>query len=155
MDVLQLIKQYNRDNLAQSDLLAQELATEKFTDFWQRYRRQLLAQVMIEREYLYPEVIAVAKGAASTIAQLEANLACMVRLTADLDQAMLGQDEAKRRELAEQLIELVRRHVEKQEDKLIPLIRQSMSTEEREELSQVFQDALEDYINSERMECAV
>ncbi|MFW7378134.1 MAG: hemerythrin domain-containing protein [Oligoflexus sp.] len=155
MDVLQLIKQYNRDNLAQLGLVAQELGTTNFKSFWQKYRRQLLAQIMIEREYLYPEVAVVSKTAQTTIAQLEANLVQLEQLVQELDAALADSNHNAHQILAERLTCLVRGHVEKQEEKLIPLIRQSMSTEEREELSQVFQDALEDFMNSERMECAV
>jgi len=155
MDVLQLIKQYNRDNLAQLGLVSQEIGTANFKTFWQQYRRQLLAQVMIEREYLYPEVAVVSKTAQATIAQLEANLVQLVKLVKQLDAALVEANLSEYQGIAEQLGLLVQGHVAKQEDKLIPLIRQSMSTEEREELSQVFQDALEDFLNSERMECAV
>lgn len=155
MDVLQLIKQYNRDNLAQLGLVAQELGTTNFKSFWQKYRRQLLAQVMIEREYLYPEVAVVSKTAQTTIAQLEVNLTQLEQLVQELDTDLADPSRSEHERIAERLTSLVRSHIEKQEEKLIPLIRQSMSTEEREELSQVFQDALEDFMNSERMECAV
>lgn len=155
VDVLQLIKQHNRNRLEELERAILQVDQPKFLQAWENYGRQLRAQLMLEREYLYPEIGAVAKAAQATITYLDANLTQTESLANEMSEAAGQDDNGRKGLILSELKKLSEKYIERQEDKLIPLIRQSLSTDEREELSQVFQDALEEFFRAEQVECAV
>lgn len=143
MDMLQKIKEKNFIALNAFTAL---LESADKADEWKKVRRQILVSVLLEREFLHPEVADVSKIAKQTVAKLEASLVSLLKLIRGLDDVIqidLDQLQSLHTEFS--------LHLELQHDKLLPLIRQHLSTAEREELTHVIEDAFDDYMTAEEI----
>jgi hypothetical protein len=151
MDVLQFMKEVNRQSLELTrDALAVRQGSRS-VELMAKLKRQLKGQILLERDYLYPEVAAATPASGNLLTRLETSLNS---LEGRVNQWLAASSADDNRYLTG-LHDALGSHIGLQESKLMPQIRQALSTEEREELSQVFQDAYEDYLSSEPIGCAV
>jgi hypothetical protein len=140
MDVLQLLKNELKER--QSDVSA-FIDGPTTHQNWSSIAGHLKAHLTLELEYLLPELAAVSPKQDAALQRLETDL---VGLRMQLDG--IGLDD---RPPAEQVVELrdaLARHGQLIEDRILPLMRQRISTADREELYDALQDAKQDIIRS-------
>ena len=112
--------------------------------------RRLLAHLSLERDYLYPEIDGLLAGVGPLVAAGLANGSALQRRTRALSR-LAEQPAALQADFVKRLAELraaVDRHLEQQEQCLLPKLRDSIRTEEREDLGQVFLDIRDELARS-------
>lgn len=145
MDILQLIKATNKEILDRLNSVAEAYDTDPQGEFlckWANLYSFVHMQLKIKSEYLYPEVSVISPHLAKKSQQLELSLDQLRGLLESQSQNISVGDKKVDLKLLNQVFV---QHFETEESGLIPGMRQKMSTEEREELSQVFQDAVDEW----------
>lgn len=140
MDVLQLLKNELKER--QSDVSAFIDGSSAHQN-WAQTARHLKAHLTLELEYLLPELAAVSPKQDAALQRLETDL---VALRLQLDR--MGFDENPEPALVVELRDALDRHVQLIENRILPLMRQRISTADREELYDALQDAKQDIIRS-------
>jgi hypothetical protein len=140
MDVLQLLKNELKER--QSDISA-FIDGPSAHQNWAQIARHLKAHLTLELEYLLPELAAVSPKQDAALQRLEADL---VSLRLQLDS--LGLDHNPEIVQVIALRDAFTRHGQLIEDRILPLMRQRISTADREELYDALQDAKQDIIRS-------
>ncbi|MDQ3234446.1 MAG: hypothetical protein M3Q07_21800 [Pseudobdellovibrionaceae bacterium] len=140
MDVLQLLKNELKER--QSDVSAFIDGPSAYQN-WAQIARHLKAHLTLELEYLLPELAAVSPKQDAVLQRLETDL---VNLRLQLN--ALGFDNNPKPDQVTDLRDAMGRHVALIEDRILPLMRQRISTADREELYDAMQDAKQDIIRS-------
>jgi hypothetical protein len=140
MDVLQLLKNELKER--QSDVSA-FIDGPSAHQNWAQIARHLKAHLTLELEYLLPELAAVSPKQDAVLQRLEAELVAL-RLKLDA----MGLDQTPEADSVRELREALTRHGQFIEDRILPLMRQRISTADREELYDALQDAKQDIIRS-------
>jgi hypothetical protein len=148
MDVLHFLK-------TQHDLLRTALARVEQDDGVKARRlhidglaRELATQLVIEKDYLYPELIGLFPGSDTVVANglasgalINRRIKVLVKLIAKTAAEQDGYDK-RLAELKDSLL----KHCEQQEQILMPKLRSLIRTEDREDLGQVFVEAKQDLV---------
>jgi hypothetical protein len=140
MDVLQLLKNELKER--QSDVSAFIDGPSSHQN-WSQIARHLKAHLTLELEYLLPELAAVSPKQDAALQRLETDL---VGLRLQLN--AMGLDDNPATEQVVDFREALNRHGQLIEDRILPLMRQRISTADREELYDALQDAKQDIIRS-------
>ncbi len=140
MDVLQLLKNELKER--QSDVSA-FIDGPTTHQNWSQIAGHLKAHLTLELEYLLPELAAVSPKQDAVLQRLETEL---VNLRMQLD--ALGFDDSPETSKVAELRDALLRHGQLIEDRILPLMRQRISTADREELYDALQDAKQDIIRS-------
>lgn len=140
MDVLQLLKNELKER--QSDVSA-FIDGPSAHQNWAQIARHLKAHLTLELEYLLPELAAVSPKQDAALQRLETDLVAL-RILLD----SLGLDQNPESTKVIELRDALTRHGQLIEDRILPLMRQRISTADREELYDALQDAKQDIIRS-------
>lgn len=140
MDVLQLLKNELKER--QSDVSA-FIDGPSAHQNWSQIARHLKAHLTLELEYLLPELAAVSPKQDAALQRLETDL---VGLRMQLDSLGLDLNPETVKVMA--FRDALTRHGQLIEDRILPLMRQRISTADREELYDALQDAKQDIIRS-------
>jgi|GEM_PF-3116641 len=139
MDVLQLLKNELKERQNDMSSFISGVAGQS----WQQVANHLKAHLILELEYLMPELAAVSPKQDTALQRLEIDL---INLKQFLDS--LGMDKKPGHNLLLNLRDTLDRHVVLIEDRILPLMRQRISTSDREELYDAMQDAKHDIIRA-------
>jgi hypothetical protein len=140
MDVLQLLKNELKER--QSDVSAFVDGPSAHQN-WAQIARHLKAHLTLELEYLLPELAAVSPKQDNALQRLETDL---VALRLQLD--AMGLDSNPATTQLTEFRQALTRHGLLIEDRILPLMRQRISTADREELYDAMQDAKQDIVRS-------
>jgi hypothetical protein len=142
MDVLHIMK-------ADHELIRAKLAAFETADgisarrkLFSELEREFMIHAAIEDGYLYPEMSGLFPGADVLVDVCLANHAILAKLLAGIGK-LIAKPATEHAGLPNKIGELslqMRKHVEIQEQSLMPKIRQLISTQEREDLGQVLLD---------------
>ncbi len=140
MDVLQIIKA-DHDSVRNLLFILETADAKHRVDLIERLRSELSLHTKIEESYLYPEVADLtAERLPGFFDFCIANHRTIVRSLELVRKAAASSDEDAFSKSFQSLNKVVSSHFEAEEDQLMPLIRKSVSTPEREELGVVFED---------------
>jgi hypothetical protein len=139
MDVLQLLKNELKERQNEVGAFMEGSSLQE----WPQTARHLKAHLTLELEYLLPELAAVSPKHDTALQRLEADL---MALRLHLNRMGLDQNPSPASVL--ELRDALDRHVFLIEDRILPLMRQRISTADREELYDALQDAKQDIIRA-------
>lgn len=146
MELLELLKRAHRQVLGRLERVT--AATDGQTEI-DLLRSLIKEQLRIERDYIFAEVNDGSRAATHTLKVLESQQNAILERLAEVasGDSVLGE--------AESLRALLVKYFESVGDRLLPLVRQSLTTAEREELAQVVSDVLEETVFMTDMVAAV
>jgi hypothetical protein len=106
----------------------------------------ITTQLLLERDYLYPELPGLFPEAELVVSTGLANGSLISKKLKLLEKSLAKavKEQAGIERKIEEFSQLLETHFNQQEQSLMPRLRQSMRTEDREELGQVFVDVRED-----------
>lgn len=147
MDVLQLLKTELKERLAELTLLAEGSETQGLRI---GILGRLKAYLNLEVSYLLPELIELSPKNEALFARISNELQEMLEQVALLD-ANNSLDNARVQALRSSFMA----HMQSIEDRILPLMRQRITTAEREELFHVLEDAKQDLMKAAALELAI
>lgn len=147
MDVLQLLKTELKERLAELTLLAESSQSRTLR---LGIMARLKAYLHLGVSFLLPELVELSPKNEALFTRISADLTCMRDLIADLDR-----DDEIDQSRFQELRLLFTAHSQDIEDRILPLMRQRITTAEREELFHVLQDAKQDLMKAASMEMAI
>ncbi len=139
MDVLQLLKNELKER--QNDVV--NFHENDAGQDWKYVARHLKGHLTLELDFLLPELAAVSPKQDAPLLRLEADLIALRQKLSNL-----GEDKKPSKDLVRELREALDRHVLQIEDRILPLMRQRISTADREELYDALQDAKQDIMRT-------
>lgn len=145
MDVLQLVKnQHGRIRALCESLQNAEAVTEKRKIFGQ-LSALTTVHLRLEADYLFPEVTAVEPSSAKFVEDSLLRHKHLVNDLKSLEKKVNKRPQGSKEALAKSINMLstdLKTHLVVVEDEMLPRIRQSISTQEREDLGEVLMDVL-------------
>lgn len=143
MELLELLKRAHRQVTTGLDQLANSVDGQPAFENLQAVIRE---QLRVERDYIFAEVSDGSRATTNTLKALEAQQSTILE---KLDLSEVTPESLMN------LKQLILKYFAAVQDRLLPLVRQLLSTSEREELAQVVADALEECVFVAGMVAAV
>lgn len=147
MDVLQLLKTEIKERLAELTLLAEDAQSRALR---LGVLRRLKAYLQLGESYLLPELMELSPKNDALFVRISGDLIQMQESVSALENDP-DLDKGRLSDLRHRFLE----HSQSIEDKILPLMRQKITTAEREELFHVLQDAKQDLMKAAAMEVAI
>lgn len=142
MDVLHIMKADHELIRAKLDAFATADGISVRRKIFPELEREFAVHAAIEDGYLYPEISGLFPGAEVLVDVCLANHAVLTKLLAGVGK-LIAKPVSEHAGLPSKISELslqLKKHIELQEQSLMPRIRQLISTQEREDLGQVLLD---------------
>lgn len=156
MDVLLFIKESHVTLRSRCSELEAESGIKGRRTALETLAKELELHLTLEQDYLYPELIGLFNGAEAMTATGAANATTIRRRLKALQKqlGMPASDQAAYPKKLAELVEAVGTHFEVEEQTLMPKIRDSMRTEDREDLGDVLIETKADLAGGEAVPAA-
>lgn len=149
MDILQLIKEEHAEINGILPRLKDDEIDLKWHQLYDRASALVLAHLQVEERYLFPEIEEMFPSASEFVTLALDNHKAMREVLARIDKGLA----LKKRSIDQilewisELDELVTKHLQLEEDIVMPKLRRMIPTSEREEMGEVWKDTRDDILS--------
>lgn len=150
MDILQLIKEEHAEINSILPRLKDDEIDLKWHQLYEKASALVLAHLQVEERYLFPEIEELFPSAVDFVNLAADNHKAMREVLAQIDKG-LAQKKPSIDQILEwisELDELVTKHLQMEEEIVMPKLRRMIPTSEREEMGEVWKDTRDEILSS-------